>query len=171
MNDAAANAPPSPVVFRQLPERKVGMGEIEVVRGSFRLRTLLGSCIGLVLYDLKSQVGGMAHIVLPSSNGQGALPGKYADTAVPELLRQIEALNGRVKHLAAKLAGGANMFATTGPSSIGDQNVTMVEQLLKKVGIPVLGRHCGGRQGRRIAFEVDTGRVTIEVVGAPGIEL
>jgi len=156
---------------RQLPERKVSMGEIEVARGAFMLRTLLGSCVGLVVYDLKNQVGGLAHIVLPTSNGQTSLPGKYADTALAELLKQIRELGGRERQLSAKFAGGANMFATTGPASIGDQNIGAVEQLLKSAGIPVMGRHCGGKSGRRLAFEVDTGRVAIDVVGSPTIEL
>ena len=156
---------------RRLPERKVSMGEIEVVRGAFVLRTLLGSCLGLILYDLKNQVGGLAHIVLPSSNGQESSPGKYADTALANLLRQIEILGGRERQLSAKLAGGSNMFATSGPSTIGDQNIAAVEQLLKMAGIPVMGRHCGGKAGRRVAFEVDTGRVTVEVVGSPPVEI
>jgi chemotaxis protein CheD len=147
------------------------MGEIETVRGTFRLRTLLGSCIGLVLYDLRSQVGGLAHIVLPDSKGQSAQPGKYADTAIPELLKQIEVLNGRVKHLAAKVIGGASMFSAIGPMAIGDQNTAAVEQLLKDRGIPILGRHCGGRQGRRMAFDVDTGRVSVEIVGEAMVEI
>ncbi len=156
---------------RRLPERKVAMGEIEVVRGAFLLRTLLGSCVGLILYDHRNQVGGLAHVVLPNSNGQGSALGKYADTALTEMLRQIEELGGRERQLSAKVTGGANMFTTSGPASIGDQNVTAVEQLLKGAGIPVMARHCGGRAGRRVAFEVDTGRVTIEMVGSPPIEI
>ena len=153
------------------PERKVGMGELDVVSGAFRLRTLLGSCVGLVLYDHFNRIGGLAHIVLPKSNVERLPLGKYADVAIPEMLRRIEQLNGRVKQLSAKIAGGAKMFATNGPNSIGDQNIAAVELLLKSAGIPVLGRHLGGTQGRRLAFDVDTGRVIIEVVGAPAIEL
>jgi chemotaxis protein CheD len=156
---------------RNLPERKVGMGEIEVVRGSFLLRTLLGSCIGLILYDARNQIGGLAHVVLPTSSGQKATPGKYADTALAELLRQIAELGGRERSLTAKMAGGANMFSTSGPATIGDQNIAAVERLLKEAGIPITARHCGGRVGRRVAFEVDTGRVLIETVGCAPVEL
>ena len=160
----------------QRTERKVGMGELNVVSGAFRLKTLLGSCVGLVLYDRSNRVGGLAHIVLPTSNGEKLSLekwplGKYADIAIPEMLRQFEQLNGRVKQLTARIAGGAKMFATSGPMSIGDQNIAAVEQLLKSAGIPVLGRHLGGTQGRRLAFDVDSGSVIVEVVGSPAIEL
>lgn len=152
-------------------ERKVGMGELDVLQGTGVLRTLLGSCIGLVLHDARSGVGGLAHIVLPSSNGSNHAPGKYADTAVPELIRLIGNLGGKTRNLSAKLAGGANMFASSNPNVIGDQNLAMVEQLLQKEGIPVVGRHCGGQQGRRMAYDVETGKVTVEIVGGSPIEL
>lgn len=152
-------------------ERKVGMGEIEVVSGEQVLKTLLGSCIGLVIHDQRLKVGGMAHVILPRSDGKSAPPGKYADTAVSELLRLIQLQGGRPRHLFAKLAGGSNMFSTNGPNRIGDQNLAAVEWHLKSLGIPVLGRHCGGNLGRRMTFFVETGRVTIEILGTPTIEL
>lgn len=152
-------------------ESKVGMGELKLLQGSGVLRTLLGSCVGLALYDLRNRVGGLAHIVLPSSNGLGSPPGKFADTAIPELIRRLEQSGGRLRNLAAKFAGGANMFATTSMNAVGDQNIAMVELLLRNAGIPVLGRHCGGKQGRRMAFDVETGKVTVEVVGGPPVEV
>ncbi len=153
------------------PERKIGMGELSVVQGTGVLKTLLGSCIGLVLHDSKSRVGGLAHIVLPVANGEQQLPGKYADTAVPELIRQIERAGGKSRNLVAKLTGGANMFATTNLNRIGEQNLAKVEQLLLAAGIPVIARNCGGQQGRRIAYDVGTGTVRVEILGSPPVEL
>ena len=152
-------------------ERKIGIGELGVLRRTGVLRTLLGSCIGLVLHDRHCCVGGLAHIVLPLSNGSQQSPGKYADTAVPELIRLIERIGGKRRDLIAKLAGGANMFATAKSNGIGEQNLTMVEKLLKEAGIPVTASHCGGQQGRRMAYDVQTGLVTVEVVGSPSIKL
>ena len=160
--------PPSPMM---IVERKVGIGELDVLQGDGLLRTLLGSCVGLVLHDAAKCVGGLAHIVLPDSKGAAQQLGKYADTALPELIRRIEFAGGRTRNLTAKLAGGANMFATTNATAIGEQNLAMVETLLKTAGIPVLGRHCGGRQGRRLAYHVLTGTVTVELVGGSPIVL
>lgn len=162
---------PNPNRRQSLAPRKVGLGELAVLQAAGELRTLLGSCIGLVLHDQKNRVGGMAHIVLPLSNGSDHTPGKYADTAVPELIRQIEALGGKTRNLCAKLAGGANMFASTNLNGIGEQNLAMVERLLRDAGIPVLARQCGGQQGRKMAYDVVTGIVTVEVVGGPPVEM
>lgn len=145
--------------------RKVGMGGIDVHQGPGVMRTLLGSCIGLVLHDRKNLIGGMAHIVLPASNGNTTDPGKYADTAIPALIQSIQQFGGHTRHVVAKFAGGANMFATTSTNAVGDLNVAMVETLLKDAAIPVVAQHCGGNRGRRAEFDIETGNMSIEIVG------
>lgn len=126
---------------------KVAMGGLEVLQGAGVLRTLLGSCIGLVLYDSRHRIGGLAHIVLPASNGIVAPPGKYADTAVPHLIRSIESLGGHIRYVVAKFAGGADMFASASANSVGELNIAMVESLLQESRIAVIGRHLGGESG------------------------
>ncbi len=152
-------------------EQRVGIGDLRVIRGTGRLRTLLGSCIGLVLHDPKKSVGGLAHIVLPASHGDCSQPGKYADTAIPELLRSIERAGGQTRQLVAKLAGGADMFNSGRVNGIGALNLAMTERLLQEAGIPVLGQHCGGLQGRRMVYNVQTGSVVVEIVGSQPVEI
>ncbi len=146
----------------------IRIGEIGVGRDSGCLRTLLGSCLGVALYDRRVRVAGLAHIVLPKANGNSDLPGKYADTAVPELIRRMQAHSqGETLRLSAKLAGGANMFnSTNAPATIGEQNSEAVERILHDLRIPILGRHLGGEQGRRMMLDIATGLVTIEIAGS-----
>lgn len=150
-------------------DRKIGIGELGVLKGKGVLKTLLGSCVGLVLYDPRMQVGGLAHIVLPKAERATDLLGKYADTALPELIRLIQRAGGRPDKLVAKLAGGANMFASNKGMLIGDLNVAAVLLSLAEAEIPVLGQHCGGGQGRRVTYDVATGNVVVEVVGQAAI--
>ena len=70
----------------------VGMAEMHVRRYPCGpLACLgLGSCIALCAYDPVHKVGGIVHIVLPSSEKKsGIVPTKYADTAVPALLEEM----------------------------------------------------------------------------------
>jgi len=146
----------------------VAMGEIAVARDDGVLRTLLGSCLGVALYDRRLKLAGLAHVVLPSSPGGEERPGKYADTAIPAMIRGMQELahEERLK-LCAKIAGGANMFNTADASStIGVQNIQAVERILDDLRIPIIARHCGGEQGRKMALDTTTGAVTIDVVGA-----
>lgn len=144
----------------------IGMGEVGVGRDGDTLRTFLGSCVGLALYDRRRKIAGLAHIVLPDSRGQGSPPGKYADTALRHTIRMLESLAGDGPlRLVAKLAGGARMFPFQTGRTVGDQNVEAVERLLAAEGIPVVGRCCGGEHGRHMTLEVASGIVWINVVG------
>ena len=148
------------------------MGEIGIARDGECLQALLGSCLGLVLYDRRRRLGGLAHILLPESTGELHQPGKYVDTAVPFLLDEIKRLGVGQLKLEAKLIGAASMFATTAsPRQIGQQNVAACERILGQLQIPIVARHCGGNQGRRITFNSGTGAVRIEMVGRKRIEL
>ena len=147
------------------------MGEMAVASGGDELRTLLGSCIGLALYDRQKKVGGLAHIVLPRTRGETDRPGKYADTAIPALIADMEKRIGGALKLTAKIAGGASMFTTTVAANIGQQNVEMCEQLLGELGIPIVARHCGGKKGRRMSLNTADGSVVIEIVGNEPIKL
>lgn len=145
------------------------MGQIGVSLNNGQMRTLLGSCIGLALIDRRLKLAGLAHIVLPDSpQASPENPGKYASTAIPALIQKMQALAGNEKmRLQAKVAGGANMFAASGAApTIGDKNLEAVERLLDEQRITIVGRHCGGEQGRRMTLDPATGIVTIEIVGA-----
>jgi chemotaxis protein CheD len=149
----------------------IRMGELSVATSGAALRTLLGSCLGLALYDRERQIGGLAHIVLPSSRGATDRPGKFVDTAIPKLIEEMKKLAGGEVRLAAKLAGGASMFATTVAANIGRQNVEACQRRLGELRIPILATHCGGEHGRRMSLYTQSGKVVIEIVGQEPVEL
>ena len=69
----------------------IGIGEYRV--GSFPMMTIgLGSCIGLTFYDDRLKIGAMVHIMLPDSAGRKDRPGKYADTAIPLLIKELNTI-------------------------------------------------------------------------------
>ena len=151
--------------------QNVRMGELFAGGADCAFRSLLGSCIGLVLFDVDAVVGGMAHVMLPSSAGHTGPPGKFADTAITELVRRIEGLGGRRERLKAKIAGGARMFDSAAATTIGNQNQASVESGLNDFNISVVGSDCGGANGRRMMFFVANGHVIVEAVGKDSIEI
>ena len=150
---------------KQTDSFSLRMGEMAVAKDNGLLRTLLGSCVGLALYDRKHRVGGLAHVVLPESRGQAEPPAKFVDTAVPALFREMTKLAGGKLELTARIAGGANMFTTEVVNTIGQQNIEASKRILEELKIPLVGRHCGGEKGRRMSLDTATGIVTIEMVG------
>lgn len=153
----------------------VKMAEIGVLHHTGILKTLLGSCVGVALYERKLKVVGLAHIVMPSSTGREQSLGKYADTAIPEVIRQMTALaRGAKLSLTAKIAGGANMFSHVSPNStntIGEQNIVAIERTLTVLQIPILARHLGGTFGRRMVVDADSGLVRIHIVGQTVVQI
>ena len=116
---------------------KVAMADLNVAGPSGILRTTgLGSCVGLTLYDPVTKIGGMAHVMLPSSaiarEGQLNLA-KYADTALPSLLNKMRELGASQARMVAKMAGGAQMFAFAGSGDtmrIGPRNVESCKEVV-----------------------------------------
>jgi chemotaxis protein CheD len=157
----------------------VAIGQWAVATAPAKIWTLLGSCVGLVLYDRVAKLGGLAHIVLPSAHGAIDHPGKYADTAIPALLADFDRrLGGKVRsRLIAKVVGGANMFQTdpglteTATLNIGRRNHKAIEQILTDLTIPIMARDVGGSTGRRLTLDTASGIVTIKIPGGTDYEL
>ena len=152
-------------------ETLVGMGQIAAGRAPERMKTVLGSCIGLAIYHPRLKTGAIAHVVLPDSAGRGGAPGKFADTAVPEMLKLLKELGAPPHGLTAKLAGGANMFGGSGPLQIGDANAEAVVRALRSIGIQAAGQDVGGTKGRRVTFDCTSGEMTVECAGRPARSL
>lgn len=166
-NADVAPTPPAtrPTAFHT---NAIGIGEIGVARSEGVLRTFVGSCIGLAIFDQRQRVAGLAHIMLPDSKGDLTQPGRYADTAIPEMMRLLrDTVGGLNLRLAAKMVGGAKMFAFQSGVTVGDQNVAAVERILRGLGIPVLARDCGGERGRRVSFDITNGEMRVETLGLP----
>ena len=66
----------------------IGIGEYQV--GSMPMASIgLGSCVGLVIHDRQTGNGALVHIMLPSSHGKTDRPGKYADSAIEILIKEL----------------------------------------------------------------------------------
>ena len=156
-------------------EETVAMGAIGVRRDTGQLRTLLGSCIGVALYERRMKLVGLAHIVMPNSMGRINALGKYADTAIPETIEQMLKLASKPRlDLTAKIAGGANMFfnvSSNSTNTIGEQNRLAVEGALLALGIPIVAKHLGGTAGRRMVVHATSGMVQIQIVGQSIVEI
>ncbi len=145
----------------------VGMGQVSMVKKPDITRAVLGSCVGLVLYHSRVGVGMLAHIVLPTAEGRSGMPCKFADTAIPHMLQELQKANANRAGLVAKLTGGANMFGGNGPIQIGKANAEAVRSTLKELTIPIVAEHIGGNKGRRVTFDSVSGDVCVEIVGEP----
>ncbi len=142
---------------------KVPMAGTGVIQAPGELETLLGSCVGVAIWDRSSKIAALAHVVLPESNGATKTPGKFADTAIAELKRMMVAEGAMALSLTAKIAGGAAMFGKAKDTDIGSRNRDAVIEQLQQHKIRVLGEHCGGSKGRIIRFKASDFSISVRI--------
>lgn len=151
---------------------KVGMADLKTCKAPDGLITLgLGSCVGIALRDPVTQIGGLAHIMLPDSTamrGHNSTIEKFADTGIVELVRQLETMGAVRSRLVAKIAGGATMFQVQSRNDmmkIGERNVQATIAKLKELNIKILAQDTGENFGRTVTFFPETGEFHIRAVG------
>jgi chemotaxis protein CheD len=153
------------------------MSEIAISKSPDLLVTLgLGSCVGVCIYDSFLKLGGMAHIMLPDSSAAKEVinKGKFADTAIPALVKQMEESGSVKTRMVVKIAGGAQMFSYSGMNNkmlVGPRNIAAVENSLNALGLRISGKSVGGNLGRSINMDLSTGVVKVRMLNSPEIIL
>ncbi|MCX7924425.1 MAG: chemotaxis protein CheD [Fimbriimonadales bacterium] len=151
-----------------------GMGEIVWTRSTGALGCIgLGSCVGTLLFDPRTQAAALAHVMLPEAHDHDALtmPGKYAVTAVPALLRLLDTPQTLASRLKAILIGGGELFQNRSQAlRIGERNVETLHRILSELRIGVVFEHTRGSSGRSFEFDVATGLIRVRAVGATPVE-
>ena len=146
----------------------VKMGDLQVLVGEGTLYSIgLGSCVAVALYEPETRVAGFAHIMLPDDASEhDARIGRFAPTAIPQLVERMLSEGADRAGIYARIAGGAAMFKEALPRSamLGERNVTAVKLALEQAGVPLRGEDTGGTFGRSVYLDAADGGLTIRVV-------
>lgn len=150
---------------------KVGMADLNIVKTPGSITTLgLGSCVGVTLYDSRTKIAGLAHVMLPSSKEikNNSNKAKFADTAIEILLDKMIKAGARKQSIVAKMAGGAQMFNFSSKNDvlkIGERNAIASKAKLKELGIRIIAEDTGGNYGRTIELNAENGELFIKTIG------
>ena len=159
---------------RSVNARIVGIADMIVTAvGDDELVTYaLGSCLGVSVHDPVAGVGGLLHVMLPSSeidpDRAAANPFRFVDTGVPELFRACYRAGAAKDRLVVKIAGGSFGAESeeTDRFQVGKRNILTLRKLLWKNGIMIRGEDVGGhRTSRNLRLRVGTGEVIVKVNG------
>jgi len=149
----------------------IGISDMNVVRGDDSIITYaLGSCVGVAMYDSARRIAGLAHILMPTSKDvrdANINVLKYADTAIPELLRRMERAGASAFNISAKLAGGAQMFSMGAASSqfnIGERNIAVARETLQNLRIKLAAQDVGENYGRTVEIFASNGIYRIKAI-------
>ena len=132
-------------------------------REPYVVKTVLGSCVAVCLWDKKLHFGGINHYMLTTWMGTDLASPKYGNIAIEKLIEKMKFMGSRIEDLQAKVFGGGELIKGIdgGPSStqIGERNIQIAKLLLEANNIPVIASCVGGNRGRKILFFTDTGEV------------
>lgn len=149
---------------------EVKMGGLAIIHEETdELKTFVGSCVAICLFDIDAKIAAMAHVMLPKkTNGKPHVAenevGKFADTAFACMLNNMVQMGANPKKIRAKIAGGATIFShesETGLFNIGSRNIASIKQILKETGIPLVSEDTGANFGRWVIFALNSGNMTI----------
>ena len=124
------------------------------------IRTVVGSCIAVCLWDAKRKIGGMNHFLYPEVLERGKTTAQYGNVAVPALLRLMEKIGSKKKDLVAQVYGGGKLHDTK-KNQVGEQNIEIARRILTQKRIAIVSEDVGGRMGRKILFDTDSGHVAV----------
>ena len=131
---------------------------------SYRVRTLLGSCVSVTLWNPRARVGAMSHSLLPSRGmpapRDAALDSRYVDEALALMVDGLADLGVTAQQCEAKIFGGGDMFGTAHNSiTVGQRNGEAARVLLRRRGIEVTSESLFGEGHRQMIFDIATGEV------------
>jgi chemotaxis protein CheD len=132
------------------------------------VRTTLGSCIAVCLFDAQTGVGGMNHFMLPDTTSVVTEPGRYGVHAMELLVGAIQQAGGARQRLVAKVFGGGHVIDTEErEDSVPQRNIAFIQRFLVEERIHVAALDVGGMLPRTVKFETWTGKAFCKRLAKP----
>ncbi len=160
-SSSRANAPCAGAKVRR---KRLDIGDVVAGNGQLILHTLLGSCVAVCLRDPVSGVGGMNHILVPSSATDAAWTTRCGVQAMELLINEVMKLGGDRRRLVAKAFGGGNVLDGFQSPTVGELNASFVRQFLQQERIPLVAERLGGTSAVPVGFHLDSGEVIVRSV-------
>lgn len=141
-------------------------GDVAVGDAGDQLKTLLGSCVSVILTDPRRTVAAMCHIVhvgRPNAANQGNAA--YGQVAMQAMFAHLRAKGVNPNMCEAYLYGGGNMFPQFfSAKNVGASNADWALDYLHAQGIQVVDHSLGGTGYRKVSWTVGPTEPQVETV-------
>lgn len=143
-------------------------GDVALAFAQDQLKTLLGSCVSVILTDPKRTVAAMCHIVHVGKPGAASKRNTaYGVYAMEDMFAQLRGVGVTPKLCEAYVFGGGNMFPHLFMQRhVGSSNIEWVLNYLHQCGIKVVDTCLGGNGYRRVSWTVGPTAPLVETVFA-----
>lgn len=153
---------------KDIPEVYLQPGESKLSTEPILLRTVLGSCVGVVFWAPEWGIGALCHPMLPRlpsrAQDDGDARRRYVDFAIREMVHKIDTLGVPREAVQVKLFGGADVLQVPIDKrhpTVGKMNREVADTVLAAEGLRVVASSLGGTRGIHIMFHTGTGEVLL----------
>ncbi len=151
------------------------IGGYHVTKEPTIVKTVLGSCISVCMFETVAKFGGMNHFMLPEVRDMSAddyNSTRYGIFAMEMLINEIIKLGGRKSNIIAKIFGGGHVLATANPSvlNVADKNINFAKKFLTSEDIPIISEDIGGTAPRKVFFFTTENRVLMKKLASSSKE-
>lgn len=154
------------------------VGEHHFTTKPSRVRTVLGSCVTVTLFDKQTRTGAMCHGLLPKCKNYGTCDKEYSvcfrfvECSIWAMLAKFEKAGIPRQRLEAKLFGGSVIMANREQAKdvfqVAQRNVDAAMTAIEEAGLKLVAFDFGGGESRRLMFRTDTGKVLLQRSGLGG---
>ncbi len=141
--------------MKSLKTLYIDVGSCEIIKDEYcKIKIVLGSCIGIVIFDPKNKVIGAIHILLPTIKEILKDKNKitaYADPGIEYLINNMKLYTQEIKNYKAIMAGGAEVVRSDF-FNIGKENYNKAKKILQKHNIEIIHEDCLGKNPRILEF-------------------
>jgi chemotaxis receptor (MCP) glutamine deamidase CheD len=156
----------------QLPVITLKPAELFISERPSIVRTVLGSCVAVTMFDRRLRISAICHALLPGTDEGSELdthtsgPYKYVNSVVPLMVQRLRNYGVEIDDLEVRLFGGADMmtarFGRPNYHPVGKSNIDAVIQAINAQSLQVNVSDVGGHMGRKILFYTHTGEVLLK---------
>lgn len=140
-------------------------GDLTVHTAPANVKTILGSCVGVCLWDPIRHFGGVNHFLLATPRSDDPPDNRFGAVATPRLIQELVRHGAQVPDLRAAVIGGGRPVSALQSTTIGEENVAVALAVLRAHHIRVVRRETGGTHGRKLLFNTFSGELVVRPLG------
>ncbi len=175
-SSAVSPAPPGYEHLRRFWDPTHGCMTVKVLPGDYyvsdqeeMVSTVLGSCVSACIHDVRRNIGGMNHFMLPaplgerdswsSTVGRGA---RYGSDAMEQLINALINAGGQRADLRVKVFGGGRVLAQM--SDVGKRNIEFVQRYIATENLTLVASDLGDIYPRQVQFFPRSGKARVRLL-------
>ncbi|MHC4872270.1 MAG: chemotaxis protein CheD [Planctomycetota bacterium] len=129
-----------------------------------KLAVVVSSGVAVALFDRKKKKGGLGHYIEPYRR-HGLSTAMFAAPAIVSLVNMFLDHGCSKEDIEAHIFGGAeNSDSSRHNDRVGNENIAVGLEILKKMNIRISTQDTGGTMGRKIVFHTGTGETVVAKV-------